>query len=375
MGPGTMVLLYGIIGMLLGVMVLHSFRITGSGEAIDVFQFGTYVCTYWPRKANDFLDEDQQRRYDARKIKTSWFFNIVFWLWPIWQMRKIPTATTISAMHAGDVFTKGTGKLERMELETDPSITLTFLILSYLLQKIVLPKKLNLFEPCEVTDVQLHYTTTGFGKWIRDKIGRLFLEVVRQVASGFVWDGEGIAGPDDNEIVGEKLLMERMTLWQLSAPESIMSQAKILVRPPRLVALAKVSPQREGDPAFLEELILCAVSEFCGPYTLSVDINLTDLDLALEPDNAPEAQKAVNAPYVGKQKAKASKHVGFAEARVIAAKGKANAAAARALQAQIAGADPATIAALQLLREGNVTFNTLGTTIPDILRSFGGSRT
>lgn len=376
------VLTFGALGVLLGLMLLNSFGITWPGQAFDVYQFGTYVCTYWPRKAEEFLDEDQIIRYnnlkDSNRVRAAWFMNIVFALWPFYQLRRIPTGTVTSEQHATDVFTKGTANHVRLELSAKPTFTGSFISLAGFRQRMGLPFSGNWVESCTATDPsgKIKYETNKFGEWFGKRISQLYLEVFRQVAATFVWHDEGpkIAGEED--VAGEKLLLERMTLWQLSAPESILTQAKVLKRPDHLLAFLKTNVgKNENSSEFLALLVTCPVALFCGPYTLSIDLNLADLDLALEADNASEAQKAVNAPFVGKQRAKAAQFVGEAEAQVIRAKGQANADAAKALQKNIVGSDPATLAALQLLREGHVTFNTLGTTIPDILRSFGGAKT
>ncbi|MEO6077751.1 MAG: hypothetical protein ABIP54_03120 [Candidatus Andersenbacteria bacterium] len=356
-----------IVALLLAFMACMSIRVAWAGQGIDVYQMGMHWKTYWPRNACKSLTETQLARYrDITKttglvVHEGWY-DIVFWLWPIFTMRKFPLPASTAIIPASDVFTKGTKAVYRVELQAEPSITLRFISLRDLQQgSMGLPRNTDLLESCTIEIGENSHESNRLGEWIQTRIRRQFLDAFRQAAASFVWDDEGVTNDSENDIAGERKLLETLTLWLLATEESILGGSKVLKRPDGL---------NENSDTFLKELLQKKPSDFYGDLAIQADINLADMDLALEPETASTAQKAVNAPYVGRQTARANKELGTADADIIRLKGTSKADAAKALQTAI-NVDPATNAALQLLAEGKVKFVTLGSNITDALGNFG----
>lgn len=369
-----------VVSILATLMLLRSFKILRPDDGIEVYQFGKHVGTYCPREflasltANEegSATASQQEKYRQLGIKTS-PFDIVFALWPIWTMVRFPTSPVKISLHASDVFTKGTEKLPRVEIGATPAVSIRFLSIRNVILGVGLRDETDLTKKCKITGSGgVNYFDTALAQGIREQTKDAIREGLRKTASEFVWNhGSSPNSIEEKEIVTTKRLWELMTLYELAAPESVLAQSKILKRPPGCNSLAQV-----------EKL---TVESFLGSDVLTLDINISQLDLAGDEPTASAAQKAVNQQFVAMQNAAGTKAQGTAEAEVIRSKGaagadvirlegEANANAAKNLQDSLQGADPGTIAGLLLLKGQQNTFIPVGGSIPEILKSIGGKK-
>ncbi len=368
-----------VASILATLMLLRSFKILRPDDGIEVYQFGKHVGTYCPREffasltANEegSATASQQEKYRQLGIKTS-PFDIVFALWPIWTMVRFPTSPVKISLHASDVFTKGTEKLPRVEIGATPAVSIRFLSIRNVILGVGLRDETDLTKKCQIIGSGgINYFDTALAQGIREQTKDAIREGLRKGASEFFWDHGSSTNSNEKEIVTSKRLWELMTLFELAAQESVLAQSRILKRPNNCSTISQV----EG----------LTVGSFLGSDVLTLDINISQLDLAGDEPTASAAQKAVNQQFVAMQNAAGTKAQGNAEAEVIRSKGaagadvirlegEANANAAKNLQDSLQGADPGTIAGLLLLKDQQNTFIPVGGSIPEILKSIGGKK-
>ncbi len=368
-----------VVSILATLMLLRSFKILRPDDGIEVYQFGKHVGTYCPREflASLTANEEgsaitsQREKYRQLGIKTS-PFDIVFALWPIWTMVRFPTSPVKISLHASDVFTKGTEKLPRVEIGATPAVSIRFLSIRNVILGVGLRNETDLTKKCQIKGSGgIDYFDTALAQGIREQTKDAIREGLRKGASEFVWDHGSSPNSNEKEIVTSKRLWELMTLFELAAPESVLAQSRILKRPNSCSTISQV----EG----------LTVESFLGSDVLTLDINISQLDLAGDEPTASAAQKAVNQQFVAMQNAAGTRAQGTAEAEVIRSKGaagadvirlegEANANAAKNLQDSLQGADPGTIAGLLLLKGQQNTFIPVGGSIPEILKSIGGKK-
>lgn len=361
------------------LIVLNSIKIMGPTDGIELFLFGEHRTTFNPRKFKESLNLEQQAKYVAAEIKTAPLLDIVIGLWPFWRLVRYPTSPTKSQLHASGIFTKGTKEFPRVKVHAKPSFAVRFLTIRNAILGAGVLRTNDLTTLCPIKGDQIEYEDTRLALGLREASKELFRESLRQSAAQFVWTNGATHG-SEKELASSKRIWELLTLYGMAAPESVMAQSKILKRPAKITVLPEVDHAQ-----FMVQLASCEVKDFLGDDVLTIDINISELDLAPEVTGASEAQRAVNNHYVGIQTAAASQAIGFAEAEVEKKKGMnkadvterqgaADASAATALQNSLKGADPGAVAALLLLKNQQVTFIPVGGSLSEILHNLGGKK-
>lgn len=361
-------------GLLLGLMIIKSVKILDIDHGIEVYQFAQHWYTYIPRGFMDELEQQElERVVIIKRVRQAWFFDVVFWLWPIWRMKRFNTSGTTLIIHANDVFTKGTADLARVELHINSVITLRVLTVRYILNAFGIPKVDDLTKKCRIQDETgvVDYEDTRLMGFMRRKVQDNARDSVRRAAASFVWDSNHESSLQGQlEIVRDRHKFELATLFELAARESLLGQSNLLVRP---VGLEHITTEE-----FLEKVqqgqVLPDLQKFFGKGVISIDINIPDLDLAPEIEGASEAQKAVNRQFVAKQEAAGAKSMGFAQAEIITRQGEAKANAAEAMLKKLPEVDQNTVLAGQILEGKNTTMIPVGTSLTDILKTVIGGK-
>lgn len=364
------------IGLGIAFILFKSFCLLWAGEGAEVYQWGKHCYTYHPRGFRESLDDFQKAELDKTpNCKVAWY-DIVFYLWPFYSIEKFRTSENPLEIHASDVFTRGTKKLPRIELHTAAVMMVRVFTIRYIIQAFGRPRA-NLVDSCHISDRDNHVTFqgTGLSKYLYPFIQDNGRDSLRRAASAFVWDSNHERSGNDLEIVFNRRGFELATLYELAAPESSFGQAELLKQPGEF--------RNATEEEFLGLLLEgekdsgSSIRRFFGKGVLSVDINIPGLDIAPESPDASEGQKAVNVQWIAKQKAAGERATGFAEAEVIAQKGKANASAAAAIKRRLPNVDDNTIMAGQILQDNeNVTLQPvgLGTSLTDLFKKVIGGK-
>ncbi len=361
----------GIIGLAIAFVLMNWFALLKPDEGVEVYLFGTHWATYLPNDFKKGLGSEEAKKYTDLKIRTGWFIDLIIVIWPFWQMYKFSTSGTKIQIHAGDIFTKGTELHPRVELHADPVFLIRFLTIREVIRGIGLFSMVNLEKMCPIgkegTDV--YYKDTLLAFHVREQIQELFLEALRQAAGRFIWSSNNPGSGTEREIATLKNSWEILTLYILASPESLIAQARILTRdnlPPAIIDALEGDDEEE----FFAALKKLKPKNLFGTTIVSVDINITGLDLAAQVANASDAQNAINKQFIKQQEAQGNKSIGFAAAEVTERQGQADAVRITAVgeaqrkvaeeMAKMRGVDPNTVLLGQMVGEHVQNINVTG---------------
>ena len=381
-----------LTGFFASLVVIKSIKFLDADDGIEVFLFAEYRSTYLPNKFRESLTARQQKKYDGKDIKTPLFWSMVFGLWPFWSLTRYSTSPTKATLHTSSIKTTELDNHPRVSVQAKPTIGIRFLTVQNAILGIGFSGATDLTTvETIIGDGDVNYKATLLAKGLREQTKNVIRDAVRKAGSNFFYDsglsptnGSGATSNVELEINKSSTLWEKWVLFELAQPESDFAQSKILLRPAKITSNPDLGGI--GKENFIKQLRSCEKEDFFGADVLSVDITIANIVIApkLEDKNA-EAQNAENNRYIaiqdaagtlvkGQAQARVNKEQGFAEAEVIEKQGVANAAAAKALQASLNGADPATIAALLLLKDKDVKFIPVVGNLGDIIRSIGGKK-
>lgn len=378
------------VGFFATLVVIKSIKILDADDGIEVFLFAEYRSTYLPEKFRESLTAKQQKKYDRKKIETPLFWSMVFGLWPIYKLTRFPTSPAKLTLHTSSIKTTELDTHPRVSVQAKPTMGIRFLTV----QNTILGIGFDSARDLTVKDTikgegDVEYEDTLLAKGLRNQTKNVIRDALRKAGGHFYYDsGRSPAngnvsggGNIELEINKSSTIWEKWVLFELAQPESDFAQSKILIRPSSITANPDLGPADRDD--FIRQLRTCEKEDFFGEDVLSVDLSIANITISPKVDDVnAEAQNAENERYVaiqqaagilvkGQAQARVNKEQGFAQAEVIEKQGAANAAAAAALQTSLNGADPATIAALLLLENKDVTFIPVGGSIPEIINSIG----
>lgn len=283
----------------------------------------------------------------GRVVERGQLFDFVFLLWPFWMVFRWRTTSTDVSHHTGKIFTAPTTKTDmdkgeagaaRVMMSADPNLSISFLTIHRVVD-VFLPqfyrRYVNLAAPRSVGTGDHAYDGTWLSHYLLISLQSLIAEAVRNAASQFTFDGT-----TEDDIVRQKARLELWILWILAEPGSKLRRAGILKRP------TNGRGQDMAEEDFREKLKARHLAEaitfvhFHGEDVVDLDFNLEGLIFDRDFPNASEAEKAVNAAYVGLQEGRREgqkvREIGIARADTVKAtqdKTKLDAATSAALQA------------------------------------------
>lgn len=274
---------------------------------------------------------------------------------------RFPTVGTTLFLHAGKIYTKSSSKqagaaISRVLMAADPTFTLHFITIRGVVSTFSMPKGryVDLTTRCKVGEGTHEYDDFWIAKVIMDEMTELFMEATRTAAAHFRFDDP------ENDIIERKPDVEMTLLYILAEPGSRLQKASILERPTNPTTGEAFSYDicrtlfDNGEGSYVK------LDSFNGPDIVANDINLEGISFDKQATEAPDAEKAVNAAYIGMQEGLRD---GNKEAKI----GEGRAAAFKAMRNEDALGDPA-LAAFVKATEGKEThFNLFGKGIIDAI--------
>lgn len=378
------------IAFLATIMLVKSFKIPRADQGIERYLVGEHRTTILPRGFVENLEKADQEKCKKLGIRTT-PLDIVFGLWPFYSLVRFSTSPTTITLYATELFTKKFDIHPRVRLSAKPSLGIRFLTIRNTILGTGFSNLDNLTHEDDITGEgpagegpgkePLKYRDTYLAKGLREKAKDPIRDGLRKAATNFFFHSGEDTGKtkDEFEINTSKKLWEKTALFEMAAPESVFGQSHILKRPDSIKDLEPDTHPKE----FWKELRKLKIKDFFGADILSMDTTIPKMDLSRIEEGASDAQKVVNDRYVaiqkgaariteGKAEASATRSNGFAVAESSERQGQADAVSAAAIQEKLQGTDPAIIAALQLLKDKNVTMVPVGGNIPEIIRNIVG---
>ncbi len=333
--------------VLLTIVGFNSITTLEANEGAEVLLFGTITKTHLSGTAlESFIKpkRDQKTLFKCRKLGIRRGFgetDFVVALWPFYRIMKFPTTGNKVFLHAGKVFTDGSKGIHRVALEADPTFMVSFLTLRHFITRVETSRKdwknlgmADLLTPCTIGEDEAHaYEGSRLAKILSEEIEELFLEALRKAASYFDWGGK-------NDIVKKKRELEMAVMFELGEKNSTTERAGIVKR-----------PTKDGGAEF-NDYKQCwdagkTLADFVGDDVFSVDVNIEGINLSRVAENASEAEKAVNTPYIGRQE-------GLNLKEKVALEGEGKAKALQAIQKKMGTADPNVVLVMETIGKSGI---------------------
>lgn len=353
----------------------------GPNDGLETYLFGTHWVTYVSGSFWDSLPKyygPSLRQRAEELVQNGHVSDYVFLPWPFWKVWRFPTSEVTLFQHTGKIYTDNAGDdAPQTMLAADPTMKFHFMSIRGLVTTLLTDWRfwgksyIDLTSQCEVGKGDHKYTDSLLAKYLLESTSELIMEGVRKAAADYVF---GVPTDDAHgkpELLRDKDSFEKVALWVFAEPGSNLRKSETLRRPTtHELDLDRDKPPRDiNKKEFKEKLDDVTFDMFNGPYITERDFNIEGLNFDRLDPTASDAEKAINAAYVGLQTARASamkiQREGVAKGDALAKEGVGRAKGLDALKATLGGdkVPPETLVLAEVLKGTPLNVNIVAPSI------------